>query len=63
MPRRRQLPTYQRPASKDTYHTFGLQSLPPKQFTTVVRRILRGQNQLVTARRSDRELPANGINW
>ena len=63
MPRRKQLPRYERPSSKDVYHTFGLQSLPPKQFTTVVRRILKGQNQLVTARRSELELPASGINW
>jgi hypothetical protein len=54
MPRRKELPKYKRPVSKDTYHTFGLQSLPPRQFTVVVHRILKGQNRLVTCRGNGR---------
>jgi hypothetical protein len=56
MPRAKPCPVYRRPAAKNTYHTFGLQSLPPKQFANVVRRILRGQNQLVTCRDSRTEV-------
>ncbi|MBD3331212.1 hypothetical protein GF356_00055 [candidate division GN15 bacterium] len=61
MPRRKELPKYERPVSKDTYHTFGLQGLPPRQFTVVVRRILKGQNRLVTCRGNGREVTANSL--